>query len=155
MVQHLAVLPGRADALVVTGVLTASLVAGLIGWTVGVLSAFHLTVGTCQGSVLVDHQTVLALTLGLVVGDDALLVEITRLTGAGIQTLSSRRYASCTVGTISIVLTIFPLRYLRSGGDIVAFIRWPTSYMGTTNKALRALTPRFVQNNRAEGVLPT
>ena len=75
VVQHLTLFPRSADGTIVTGVLASAAAARLVGRTVVMHSAFHLPVWTSQLALLVDHQAVLAATLGLVVHNLALLVE--------------------------------------------------------------------------------
>lgn len=87
VVQHLALLAGRALPGVIAGVPAAATVTGLVGRTVGILAAFYLTIRAGEGAILVDNQAVLALTAGLATGDDALLVELAVNVGAGVNAL--------------------------------------------------------------------
>ena len=75
VVEHLALFPRSAEGTIVTRVLASATATRLVGRTVVMHPAFHLPVWTSQLALLVDHQAVLAATLGLVVHNLALLVE--------------------------------------------------------------------------------
>ena len=103
VVLHLAFLAGCAQ----TGaarVLAGAGVAGLVGRTVAVLTAFHLAVRAGQCPLLVDHEAVLALTRGLVVGHHALLVGVAAGAGTRVEALGRLPVAGRCRGAVRILL---------------------------------------------------
>ena len=77
VVQHLALLASITQSGSVTGVDAPARLTSLVGGTLFISSALQLPVRTGEDSLLVDHETVLALANWFVVADLAHLVAVT------------------------------------------------------------------------------
>ena len=157
VVQHLTLFPRSADGTIVTGVLASAAAARLVGRTVVMHSAFHLTVWTSQLALLVDDQAVLAATLWLMVHNLALLVEGAGLCSTWVETLAILGVACCVLVTV-------PVRLASSDGHrwrlqwlerTVARWIWAAANMRTSNEALRTLTARLVDHHFTNSIVST
>jgi len=157
--QHLSLLVCRAERGVAAGVLAPAVVAGLVGGTVIVDAALNLAVGARELALLVDHQAVLAGTGRLVAGYLALLVQVTRLGGAGVVTLAILCVTSSVEGTVRVGLAASSGgccgQRLDGDGRLVAGRVGVTSDVGKCDVALRTLAAWLVDDHIADGVLPT
>ena len=157
VVQHLTLFPRSADGTIVTGVLASAAATRLVGRTVVMHSAFHLTVWTSQLALLVDDQAVLAATLWLMVHNLALLVEGAGLCSTWVETLAILGVACCVLVTV-------PVRLASSDGHrwrlqwlerTVARWIWAAANMRTSNEALRTLTARLVDHHFTNSIVST
>ncbi len=154
VVQHLALLPLRTDR-VEAGVLASSPDAGLGGRALLVVPAGrHVSGGAAQLPEGVDGQLVPADAGGLVVGGGALLVR------GGADVAQAGVPAHSPVAAQGLVAVVVPGaassrgRGLSSGPRrLPALPVRPAIDVSPSNKALRALAPRHVEDDRAERVL--
>ena len=118
-------------------------------------SALYLAIRTGQDTLLVDYQAVLAFTYWLVIGDIALLVEVTRCTSTRIKTLPILTIASCSKRTVFVAFAAGWLDNLRLGGEGVTGGIRATSYMWAANMTLWTLTSWLVNSDSTNSIYST
>ena len=77
VVQYLTLLASSTHTSSITWVDTATSLASLVGWTLIITSALHLSVWTGEDTLLVDHEAVFTFADWFVVADLADLVAVT------------------------------------------------------------------------------
>ena len=155
MLQHLTLLAHGADTGLVTRALAASIVTGEVRGTLVMSSALYLAVRTGQHALLVHYQAVLAFAYWLVIGDNALLVEVTRCASTWIKTLPVLTIASSSKRTVFVAFAAGWLDNLGLGWEGVTRGIWATSHMWAANMTLWTLTSWLVNADSTNSIYST